>query len=62
MIHGFVFDAEIFDPTIYLFSVLWHPSGDSTDVITLSDNHILKWDMEASGTNGRVRKLRFFMN
>ena len=37
---------------------MWHPSGESTDVITLSDNHILKWEMEASGTNGRVRKLR----
>ena len=29
-----------------LKSILWHPSGESSDIITLADNHILRWSLD----------------
>ncbi len=37
-----------------IFSVLWHPSGENTDIITLSDNHIIRWNVEDGSTSARV--------
>ncbi len=36
------------------FSVLWHPSGESTSMLSLADNHILMWDVDASGKSAKV--------
>ena len=45
--------------SVSFFSVIWHPSGESGNVITLADNNILMWDVEASGTNATVSKISF---
>ncbi|KAK2193354.1 hypothetical protein NP493_15g05042 [Ridgeia piscesae] len=34
--------------------VLWHPSGENTDIISLTDNHIMQWDLEASGGTAKL--------
>ena len=42
--------------TLYAIAlrILWHPSNESSDVITITDSHVVLWDTEASGTSVRV--------
>ncbi|XP_069126502.1 EARP and GARP complex-interacting protein 1-like isoform X1 [Argopecten irradians] len=35
-------------------SVLWHPTGDSSNLIGLSDNHILLWDLDSSSNTAKL--------
>jgi len=41
---------------VVVFSVMWHPSGDSSTFITLADSHILVCDVEPSGRTAKVRR------
>ncbi|CAH1773380.1 unnamed protein product, partial [Owenia fusiformis] len=36
--------------------LLWNPSNDDSNVITLADSHILMWDLNASGTNATLSR------
>lgn len=35
-------------------SVLWHPGGDKSKVVTLADNHFVTWDLNDSSTTAAV--------
>ncbi|XP_060081010.1 EARP and GARP complex-interacting protein 1-like [Ylistrum balloti] len=35
-------------------SILWHPTGDNSNLIGLSDNHILLWDLESSSNTAKL--------
>ncbi|XP_072026211.1 EARP and GARP complex-interacting protein 1-like [Amphiura filiformis] len=35
-------------------SILWEPQGDGSKILSISDNNIVKWDLEASSTQAKV--------
>lgn len=43
----------------FIFSVLWHPTGDTTTLVGLTDSHIITWDFDASSS---VAKVCFVLN
>jgi hypothetical protein len=38
--------------------VLWHPTGDSTTLVGLTDSHIVTWDFDASSSGANVSILK----
>uniref|UniRef100_K1Q757 Protein TSSC1 n=1 Tax=Magallana gigas TaxID=29159 RepID=K1Q757_MAGGI len=36
-------------------SVLWHPTGDTTTLVGLTDSHIITWDFDASSSVAKVK-------
>ncbi|XP_045157932.2 EARP and GARP complex-interacting protein 1-like isoform X1 [Mercenaria mercenaria] len=35
-------------------SVMWHPTGDNSNVVGLADNHIVVWDIDTSGNSAQM--------
>ncbi|KAL4236005.1 Protein tssc1 [Mactra antiquata] len=35
-------------------SIMWHPSGDNSNVIGLADNHIIVWDIDTAGGSAKM--------
>ena len=38
----------------FFYSVLWHPSGESSEVVTITDSNIVLWDAQAGGSTVQV--------
>uniref|UniRef100_K1RF60 Protein TSSC1 n=1 Tax=Magallana gigas TaxID=29159 RepID=K1RF60_MAGGI len=38
-----------------LHCVLWHPTGDTTTLVGLTDSHIITWDFDASSSVAKVK-------
>lgn len=34
---------------------MWHPTGDSSNVIGLADSHIITWDVDTGGKTAKVK-------
>jgi len=34
---------------------MWHPSGDSSQVVGLADNHVIIWDIDTGASTAKVR-------
>lgn len=41
----------------FLPSILWHPSGETTEMIVLSDTHLLLYDVGESGSISKVNMI-----
>jgi WD40 repeat protein len=40
--------------TWFIFSVLWHPTGDTSTVVGFADNHIILWDINTTSSTAKV--------
>ena len=38
-----------------LYSMMWQPSGESSEAITIADHQIQLWDIAASGREAKVQ-------
>lgn len=52
---GWVLGSSVLTRVLPL-SVVWEPTGDGTRVISLADNHLLLWDLQASSRRALVGK------
>ena len=43
---------------MYVFSVMWHPTGDTSTVIGLTESHIVLWDLDTA--TSRVQVILYF--
>ena len=39
---------------MYVFSVMWHPTGDTSTVIGLTESHIVLWDLDTTSSRVQV--------
>ena len=39
---------------MYIFSVMWHPTGDTSTVIGLTESHIVLWDLDTATSRVQV--------
>ena len=49
-----MFNPRFHTACVYVYRILWHPSGESTNVIALADSRILLCDIEPSGESAKV--------